>query len=42
MLCLNVRQTNEVLGFNFSVHHDPSELMDILTGHEVRQKNNNI
>jgi len=37
---LNVRQTNEVLGFKFNVHHDPFELMDVLASHEVRQKIN--
>jgi len=39
---LNVRQTNKVLGFNLSFCHDPSNLMDILTSHEVRQKNKKI
>jgi len=38
MSCLNVRQTNKVLGFYLSVHHDPSELMDMLIGYEVCQK----
>jgi len=36
---LNVRQANEMLGYNLSVHYDPFELMDMLIGHEVRQKN---
>jgi len=36
--CLNVHQANEMLGYNFSVRYDPFELMDMLIGHEVRQK----
>jgi len=39
---LNVHQTNEVLGFNLNVCHDPFDLMDIMIGHEVCQKNKKL
>jgi len=39
MSCLNVCQDNEMLGYNLSVRHNPSKLMEMLTIYEVRQKN---
>jgi len=34
---LGVRQTNETLGFNASVHYDPSKLTDMSTSRVVPQ-----